>query len=126
MSALRIIESAACDGVRLAITTDGKLHYSGDANVIAQWLPVIRDKKADIVLELNRERRRVNVRVTLDDSPQKHYSIVVEDPSTDPVLVTAGIRKIATFELEIPRKYYDPLVLQDPITKYTGGKYANS
>lgn len=126
MSAVEIIESAVLDGVRLALTTEGRLHYSGDADVIAQWLPVIRENKSDIVIELHSERRRAELLAMLDASPDRRYSMLVEDTSTDPVIVAVGIRGISIFELEIPRKYYDGLVLLELIEKHFGEKYANT
>lgn len=126
MTAAEIIESAVLDGVCLALTAEGRLHYSGHADVIAQWLPVIRENKSDIVIELHSECRRAELLAMLDASPDRRYSMLVEDTSTDPVIVAVGIRGISTFELEIPRKYYDGLVLLELIEKHFGEKYANT
>lgn len=46
--------------------------------------------------------------------------------STDPFVVAVGIREIATFEMEIPHKYYDGMALLELIEKYSGEKYANN
>jgi hypothetical protein len=120
VSAAEVIESAVFDGVRLSLTAEGKLHYSGDAAVIAQWLPVIRENKTGILIELHRERRRAKLLTMLDASPDRRYFILVEDTSTDPVIVAVGIKVISTFELEIPHKYYNGMVLLELIEKRLG------
>ena len=43
MSAADMIISAFLDGMRLAITAEGRLHYSGTAEVVTRWLPEIRE-----------------------------------------------------------------------------------
>ncbi|ARO88764.1 hypothetical protein EBAPG3_013850 [Nitrosospira lacus] len=126
MIAAEIIESAVLEGVRLDLTAEGQLHYSGDADVIAQWLPVIRENKPGILIKLRWERKRAELLAMLNASPDRHYSILVDNASIDPVIVAVGIRGISTFELEIPRKYYDGLALLELIEKHTGGKYANT
>jgi hypothetical protein len=52
MSPAKIIEAAFLDGLNLAITPEGQLHYSGDVNVVERWLPVLREKKTEILVAL--------------------------------------------------------------------------
>jgi hypothetical protein len=52
MSPVKIIEAAFLDGLNLAITPEGQLHYSGDVNVVERWLPVLREKKTEILVAL--------------------------------------------------------------------------
>ena len=54
MSAAEIIESAFLEGMSLAITPEGQLHYSGQEKVVARWLPTIRENKTGILAELAR------------------------------------------------------------------------
>lgn len=52
MNAAQIINSCDFDGVRLALTPEGGLHYSGNPEVVREWLPVLRANKAAILEEL--------------------------------------------------------------------------
>jgi hypothetical protein len=54
MNPVKIIESAFLDGLNLAITPEGQLHYSGHKEVVARWLPAIRENKTGILAELAR------------------------------------------------------------------------
>lgn len=108
MDADQLIQSAGFDGVRLALTPEGKLHYSGDSTVVAEWLPILREHKAEIVEELHRARRLAKVLAMLGD---RKYAVLVENDRTDPVIATVTIRGVATFEMAIPRHSYDGLVL---------------
>jgi hypothetical protein len=51
---MEIIKSASFDGLHLAITPEGQLHYSGQEDVVAHWLPAIRENKTGILVELAR------------------------------------------------------------------------
>lgn len=73
-----------------------------------------------------REQRRSKVMAMLEDTPSTRYALLVENDSTDPVVVAVGIRKIATFEMEIPQMHYDGMVLLELIEKYSGEKYENN
>jgi hypothetical protein len=57
MSPVKIIESAFLDGLNLAITPKGQLHYSGDAGVVNRWLPLLRENKTEILVALARVDR---------------------------------------------------------------------
>jgi hypothetical protein len=49
----------------------------------------------------------------------KKYAVLVDDASTDPVLVKVGIRGIGTFELAIPHAHYDGLALLEVIEQHS-------
>jgi hypothetical protein len=49
-----IIKSAAEDGVKLAICSDGTANISGDAAMIAHWAPILRAHKPAIVTALHK------------------------------------------------------------------------
>ena len=121
-----IIEQATVEGVTLAPSPAGTITATGDQSAVDRWLPVIRDNKPSILCELQRERRRAKVVAMLEAAPGTRYAVHVADTSTDPVIVTVGIRKIATFELEIPHKYYDGIALLELIEKHSGENYANN
>jgi hypothetical protein len=48
------------------------------------------------------------------------------DANTDPVIVSIGIRNVATFEMNIPQAYYDAFALLELIEKHTGDEHANA
>ena len=61
----------------------------------------------------------------LRDNPGIRYAIEVVDANTDPVIVSIGIRNVATFEMNIPLAYYDAFALLELIEKHTGDEHAN-
>lgn len=84
------------------------------------------DGKPKTLLDRQREARRQKIIAMLEASPGTRYAVHVADASTDPVVVAVGIREVATFELEIPHKCYDGMVLLELIEKHSGEKYANN
>ena len=96
----------------------GYVHANGSSS--------IRDSKPASHAELQRERRCAKVLAMLEAAPGTRYAVLVTDASTDPVVVAVGIREIATFEMEIPHKYYDGMVLLELIKKHYGENYANT
>lgn len=112
MNALQIIQSCDFDGVRLALTPEGGLHYSGDPAAISEWLPILRKHKAEILREL----RHAKVLAMLGN---RKYAVLVEDDHTDPVIATCGIRGIATFELSVPKHSYNGMVLLELLEKHS-------
>ena len=120
MNPAEIIEQVTDAGVTLALTPAGTITATGDQSVVDRWLPTIRQSKAEILAELHRERRRTKVLAMLGD---KQYAVLIEDASTDPVIVTAAKRQVATFELAIPKYAYNGMVLLELIEKHTGEKH---
>lgn len=118
MTAEQLIHSADFDGVHLDLTPDGKLHYSGDPVLVAEWLPILRENKSAIVEELHRERRRAKVLAMLGEGK---YAVLVENDRTDPVIATCAIRGVATFEMAIPKHSYDGLVLLELLEQQSTG-----
>jgi len=68
--------------------------------------------------EAANDSRQQRVEDMLISNPELKYAVVVDDANTDPVSVTVGIRKIAVFDLEIPRKNYDGMALLQVIEQY--------
>jgi len=122
MNIASLLETANFDGIHLDLTLEGKLHYSGDPALIAEWLPILREHKSAIVEELHRERRHAKVVAMLGDG--RKYAVLVEDDRSDPVIATCGIRGIATFELAIPRHSYDGLILMELLEKHSTESHA--
>ena len=126
MSPAEIIERATEEGVLLALSSTGSISAKGDQSAIDRWLPAIKQSKAAIIAELQLERRRAKVLAMLRDSPGIRYAIEVVDANTDPVIVSIGIRNVATFEMNIPQAYYDAFTLLEVIEKHTGDEHANA
>ncbi len=116
MSAAEIIKEAAADGVNLILSPADTITATGTRPVVERWLPTIRQSKSEILAELQRKRRRAKVLEMLGD---KLYAVLVEDASTDPVIVTVAKRHVATFELAIPKHSYNGMVLLELIEKHT-------
>ena len=126
MSPAEIIERATEEGVLLALSSSGSISAKGDQSAIDRWLPTIKQSKSAIIAELQLERRRAKVLSMLRDNPGIRYAIEVVDANTDPVIVSIGIRNVATFEMNIPQTYYDAFALLELIEKHTGDEPANA
>lgn len=126
MSPAEIIERATGEGVLLAISPSGNICAKGDQSAIDRWVPTIKQSKAGIIAELQLELRRAKVLAILRNNTGIRYAIEVVDANTDPVVVTIGIRKVATFEMNIPQAFYDPFALLELIEKHTGDECANA
>lgn len=126
MTPATIVESAAADGVMLVIAETGRIEATGEEAKVIRWLPTIRKHKVGIIAELQLERRRAKVLAMLRDNPGIRYAIEVLDANTDPVIVSVGIRNVATFEMNIPQAYYDAFALLELIEKHTGDEHANA
>lgn len=126
MNVAEIIEKVARDGVILTLSPVGTITATGDEPAVDRWLPTIRDNKSGILRELQREGRRAKVLATLEADPALRFAVHVDDASTDPVVVVVGIRSVASFELEIPSRYYDALALLELIEKHVGERLAST
>lgn len=117
MNAAEMIEQAAVEGVVLALSKTGTIKATGDQSAVDKWLPMIRDYKPVILLELQRELRRIKV---VDMLEGKRFALLVVDDTTDPVIATVAISNVATFEMAIPQHSYDGMVLLELIEKHYG------
>lgn len=112
MNTAELIEQVTAEGVILALSPAGTIKATGDQATVDKWLPTIRDNKAGILCELQRECRRAKVLAMLEE---KRYALFVDNDKTDPVIATVGIRDVVTFEMAIPRHSYDGMVLLELI-----------
>ena len=119
MSTHEIIQLVAKDGVVLAVSDAGNVLATGDKDAIERWLNIIRENKAAILDELNRDRRREKVQAMLESKPSSKYAVFVENADADLVICTVGIRRLATFEMAIPHHSYDALALVDLIEQHS-------
>jgi hypothetical protein len=64
------------------------------------------------------EARRVKVLALLQSSPETQRAVIADqDSDPDHVILTIGIRSVATFELMIDKTRFDPFTLLDLIDK---------
>lgn len=126
MTPTEIIAQATDEGVLLTLSRSGNISAKGDQSAIDHWLPVLKESKAGVIAELQLEIRRAGVLSMLLESPGIRYAIEVVDPNTDPVIVTIGIRNVATWEMSIPQAYYDAFSLLGLIEKITENDYADA
>ncbi len=54
----------------------------------------------------------------LGTDPLKKYAIIVDNITTDPVMVSIGIRPIGTFQMAIPLQHYDSFKLLELVQNY--------
>ena len=73
--------------------------------MVNSWIETIRENKSAILAELNPDNR--------------NYSVIVTDASTDPVLVQVSIKGLASFDLAIPKAYYDGIALLEVLERYS-------
>lgn len=129
MNPATIIERARADGVSLNLSPAGTIKATGEGAAVNRWLPVIREHKPGILAALQdaasdtlpdraAEARRQRVRAMLADRPETRYAVVVDNPETDPVLLTLAIRGQATCELAIPAAKFDAFKLLNLIERH--------
>lgn len=82
---------------------------------------VMADKPdSDRLPDATMEARRQHVLAMLDEKPASRYAVLVEYPNTDPVIVTVGIRGVATLEVSIPAAQFDSFTLLELIGRHGG------
>jgi hypothetical protein len=115
MNPALILEQIAADGLTLSVSESGNLYLDGKGSAVSDWPDVIRENKQALLAELHAQ-------ATLEEQISKagkKYAVLVDDASTDPVLVKVGIRGIGTFELAIPHAHYDGLALLEVIEQHS-------
>src|SRR5687768_6576135 len=122
MSPSDIIDLAAADGVALTICSDGTMKAVGDQDIIAEWLPLIREHKSAIVELLKQGLRHQRALKMLESEPGKIYAVIVDDATCDPVVATIAIHGLAVFDLHIPLAHYDGLALLEVIEQHSKEK----
>ena len=84
--------------------------------VTEELIQRLQKHKPEILKELQAENRRQKILSMLADNPGKKRTYTT-DTTTDPdnVILTVGIRGVATFEMLIPKDNYDPFLLIEMI-----------
>lgn len=138
MTPAAIIQQAAVEGVKLAVSPTGTIKATGQQEAVTRWLPVIKEYKPRIVAALQEaandpmtdsaaETRRQRVLAMLAERPDTRYALITDD-RTDPeaVILAMAIRgampggSTVTCELHVPRAKYDPFLLLDLIDRHGG------
>lgn len=65
------------------------------------------------------DARQQRVEEMLASNPALKYALLVDDATSDPVLVTIGIRGLATFDMEIPNAHYDGIALLEVLDQHS-------
>ena len=121
MTPAELIASAMEDGLLLRLTETGTIAAKGDPNIVAQWAPILKLRKGEIIaslqLDLDLNQRRAKVLAMLQANQEIRHAIAVFDEFDDSVIVSIAIRDIASCELTIPRSRYDALKLLELIEK---------
>ena len=117
MRAEEIIAAALADGVSLRASSAETITANGEQESIAQWHPLIKQHKPEVLAELHREQRHAHVMAMLETTPNARYAMTVLDPNCDPVILSVAIRGIAAFDLSIPRQKYDGLAVLELFQK---------
>ena len=79
--------------------------------VAPESAPFRQISAADLPIDPEGDARRQRVLAMLDERPDTRYAVLVDDPYTDPVLLTLAIRGRATCELKIQAAQFDPFEL---------------
>jgi hypothetical protein len=58
----------------------------------------------------------------LGTDSRKKYAMIADNITTDPVMISVGIRSIGTFQMEIPLQQYDGLKLLELLDTTVQGK----
>ena len=100
----------------------GYLDISPADNLSPELVQTIRQSKAEILTELQRETRRQKVIAMLEAAPGTQRAIYA-DTDSDPhnVILTVAVRACQqTCELLIPKAKYDPWLLLELIERHGG------
>lgn len=87
----------------------GYLDISPADNLSPEMVQQLKQSKAEILAELQRETRRQKVIALLEETPDSQrafYTDTESDP--DNIILAIAIRHVATLEMLIPRAKYDP------------------
>lgn len=116
MNAAEIINQAAGDGVRLALSTLGKLKLAGCKEAVAHWQPVLVQHKAALLVALNNRDRVSHTDDFVSILPEKELlrngMSLGNGPSSEAVTkkVNMRIKEFPPRKLEEVTQRYSPTV----------------
>lgn len=117
MEAIEIIEYLREQN--FTVKADGDfLELSPPEKITDELIQRLRKYKPAILAELKLEARRLKVLAILAENPDSQRAIIADlDSAPDDVILTIAIRDQYTFEMQIPKRRYDPFLMLELIEK---------
>ena len=105
-----------------SIVADGSyLDISPSDNLPSELVLQLKQRKAEILTELQRETREKKVLAMLEENPDKQRAVYTDTESDqNNVILTIAVRYLSTCEMLIPRAKYDPFRLLELIEHNDG------
>lgn len=103
MTPTAAIQKAAADGVILALASDGNIKANGSKAALNRWLPVIRERKAELIKVLRLvpvpgEIQALIAKVMqLRDCPETDREDLAYDWRTDPECTERALKHLADY-----------------------------
>ena len=100
------------------VAENSRLQIAPAEKLTDELKQIIRQSKTEILTELQREARRQKVIAMLEAAPDTQRAIDIDvDSDMDSVILTVGVRNLATCEMLIPKAKYDPWRLLEIIER---------
>ena len=108
MGAVDIIFKLRNDGYSIS-ADGGYLDISPADDLSPELVLQLKQRKAEILTELQRETREKKVLAMLEENPDKQRAVYTDTESDqNNVILTIAVRYLSTCEMLIPRAKYDP------------------
>jgi len=100
-----------------SIVADGSYLDISPANDLSdEFVQQLKQRKTEILSELQRETRQKKVLTMLKENPDKQRAVYADTESDqDNVILTIAVRYLSTCEMLIPKAKYDPFRLLELI-----------
>ena len=96
-----------------SIVADGSyLDISPADDLSPELVKQLKQRKAEILTELQRESRQKKVLAMLSENPNKQRAVYADTESDQGnVILAIAVRNLSTYEMLIPKAKYDPFLL---------------
>ena len=96
-----------------SIVADGSyLDISPADDLSPELVKQLKQRKAEILTELQRESRQKKVLAMLAENPNKQRAVYADTESDQGnVILAIAVRNLSTYEMLIPKAKYDPFLL---------------
>jgi len=117
MKAIEII--AELRQQNFTVKSDGEyLDLAPAEKVTDELIQRLKKYKPEIIAELKRESRRLKALSILEERPDSQRAFITDlDSDPDDVILTIAIRNQYTFEMQVPKRHYDPFLMLEIIEK---------
>ncbi len=120
MGATDLIFKLRSDGYSIS-ADGGYLDISPADDLSPELVQQLKQRKAEILTELQRETREKKVLAMLEENPDKQRAVYTDTESDqNNVILTIAVRYLSTCEMLIPRAKYDPFRLLELIEQNDG------